>query len=100
MTNPHNFTLDRKTEALWEEFQDLARKSHTNVSELFRKFIVDYVESKNLKVVKTMGIKWPYRPGGILMLEQKDMDPYPSTRKEREAWMLKYPRKVTVNYGK
>ena len=51
MTNPHNFTLTDREEALYPEFQDLARKDHKTVSDLIRKWIIRYVESKNLKVV-------------------------------------------------
>jgi len=102
MTSPHNFSLDRKTEALYPEFQELARKENKTVSELIREYIVDYVEVRNAITLKVEVEELVLKPQQFMypMLTQKPRDPYPESEEARENWLKKYPRKVTVNYGK
>jgi len=100
MTNPHNFTLDRKTEKIYEEFKELVRKDGKTVSDLFRSYIIRYVETRNAIVLKVnieekIFLHFPY-----LMLEQKPRDPYPQDKQSQEAWIKKYPKRTTVSYGK
>jgi len=104
MTSPHNFTLDRKTEKIFEEFKDLARKERKTVSSLLREFIIEYVESRNAKVSQTKVFNpariIPDLSKGLLMISQKPRDPYPQDKEGQDAWIKKYPRKTTVTYAK
>jgi len=100
LTNPHNFTLDSRTEALWEEFQELARKEHKTVSSLFRDFIVRYVEERSPVTITQVKETFPNLPTKYTMITHQAVDPYPLDKEAQAAWIKKYPRKVTVNYGK
>ena len=87
---------DRNVQSL----KDLVRKERKSVSDLFRSYIIDYVESRNAKVERSITFSGTLPPIKRLMLEQKPQDPYPESREDRENWIKKYPRRTTVNYGK
>jgi len=100
LTSPHNFTLDRKTEKIFSEFQDLARKEHKTVSSLIREFIVDYVESRNPVLELDLGPPVIRVPAYQKLLTQKPIDPCPVDEKGQDAWIKKYPKRTTVSHGK
>jgi len=100
MTNPHNFTLDRKTEKIFSEFQDLARKEGKTVSQLIRKFIINYVESRNARVMSPTLVHFSPNNHLTLLLPQKPIDPYPSDKQGQDNWIKKYPKRTTVRYAK
>jgi len=94
MTSPHNFTLDSKTEKLWEEFTDLARKHRKTVSELIRTFIVDYVEANNpvLEVEVEERYEIPtFRHDR--MLTRRTLNPFPEESDKHWEWEERFGRR-------
>jgi len=92
LTNPHNFTLTNREEALWEEFVDLARKERKTVSELIRSFIIGYVEARNLKVVvetKPEKIMLPNRNLKLLTYKGR-LNPWPKDSELYSKWESVY----------
>lgn len=91
MTIPHNFTLDVKTERIYKEFQDLARKEHKTVSELIRKWIIRYVEGKNLKVVESPAVVLPiFEDPDLKLLTRRAINPYPKGSDKYSKWQVAY----------
>jgi len=92
MTNPHNFTLDGPTEKIYKEFQDLVRKDGRTVSELFRRFIINYVEARNAKVVKPIKNIVFHNPN-LKLLTRKTLNPHPKSSKSYDIWNSMYGNK-------
>lgn len=91
MTNPHNFTLDGPTEKIYKEFQDLVRKDGRTVSELFRRFIIVYVESRNAKVVRPVkNVVTPYP--NLKRLTRKMLNPHRKGTKNFDIWDAMYAK--------
>jgi len=100
LTNPHNFTLDSKTERIYGEFKDLARKEGKTLSEIIREFVTAYVESKNAKIVgSNPSFKAVVVGNRLTLLPIIPQDPYPLDKEAQEKWIKKYPRKTTVRYA-
>jgi len=93
MTSPHNFTLDRKTEKIYEEFQELAHKHKKTVSDLIRTFIIDYVEANNPvaepeEVLEWYELKMPKVP----LLTHRTLNPHPKDSPLYSKWNDMYAK--------
>jgi len=90
LTNPHNFTLDASTEHIYEEFKELARKEHTNITKLVRIMIREYVEARSAKVVKDITPQVPLLTNKVKLLTYRRLNPHPKDSPNYPKWEKMY----------